>query len=500
MSTESGYGNSKKYGRPQHKTISHLGSDRYGQHVVMKTLSDKTLLAQPIVSVTESLDKSKLLIEITGHNAKKGDVLRIATGALATYELDIIAIGSANTFVVYNLYDIAPQAGDTAKVAHYSSTKSDADGALTTTPGPVQFIRNGAITQVLEDTVTPANNTPLPVKLTGVTGDVNITAGDINVQSSDIGPNFDAVRLGDGNGSYMTVTAGKAQVEDSVGNTRLTSIDGKTPALVGGKVPVDIGVAPLTDAQLRAAPVDVGGTVSIDNFPATQSVTVDNFPANQTISGTVNVGNFPATQQISAAALPLPAGAAAESTLAAMSAKLPAVLGQAAKASSLSAALSFENEAQLGATNEVVPVSDTATAGINGRLQRIAQRLTSLIALLPASLGQKTMAGSLAVTIASDQAALPISTSALTASYQEDLTVTDASAETINAPAGAKWCKIMTECSGGDMRIKIGGVASATSGMKMQDGRSEDFQAVGNISYIMDTVGATGKIFVIFGA
>lgn len=39
----------------------------------------------------------------------------------------------------------------------------------------------------------------------------------------------------------------------------------------------------------------------------------------------------------------------------------------------------------------------------------MAQRLTSLIALLPGSLGQKTAAGSLAVVVASDQSAVPVS-------------------------------------------------------------------------------------------
>lgn len=61
-----------------------------------------------------------------------------------------------------------------------------------------------------------------------------------------------------------------------------------------------------------------------------------------------------------------------------------------------------------GAVNETAPASDTASSGLNGRLQRIAQRLTSLIALLPTSLGQKTKANSLAVTLASDQDALPV--------------------------------------------------------------------------------------------
>lgn len=42
---------------------------------------------------------------------------------------------------------------------------------------------------------------------------------------------------------------------------------------------------------------------------------------------------------------------------------------------------------EVGAVNETAPASDTASSGLNGRLQRIAQRLTSIIALLPAALG-----------------------------------------------------------------------------------------------------------------
>lgn len=57
----------------------------------------------------------------------------------------------------------------------------------------------------------------------------------------------------------------------------------------------------------------------------------------------------------------------------------------------------------IGAVNETAPGTDTASSGLNGRLQRIAQRLTSLIALLPSSLGQKAKANSLPVTLASDE-------------------------------------------------------------------------------------------------
>lgn len=64
---------------------------------------------------------------------------------------------------------------------------------------------------------------------------------------------------------------------------------------------------------------------------------------------------------------------------------------------------------RLGETTEIAPTTDTASSGLNGRLQRIAQRLTSLIGLFPASLGVKTAANSLAVALATDGVAADIS-------------------------------------------------------------------------------------------
>lgn len=55
-------------------------------------------------------------------------------------------------------------------------------------------------------------------------------------------------------------------------------------------------------------------------------------------------------------------------------------LGRGADAVGVGVALSTEDVAILGLTNETAASSDTATAGLNGRLQRIAQRITSLIA------------------------------------------------------------------------------------------------------------------------
>jgi hypothetical protein len=71
-------------------------------------------------------------------------------------------------------------------------------------------------------------------------------------------------------------------------------------------------------------------------------------------------------------------------------------------------ALQTTGNTRVGDLTETAPASDTASSGLNGRLQRIAQRITSLIALLPTSLGQKNMAGSLAVVVASDQSNIPV--------------------------------------------------------------------------------------------
>lgn len=79
----------------------------------------------------------------------------------------------------------------------------------------------------------------------------------------------------------------------------------------------------------------------------------------------------------------------------------------------IDAAGSDASDALLGALTEPPPASDTASSGLNGRLQRLAQRLSSIIALLPASIGTKTSAGSLSVVVASDQNAVPVTNASL---------------------------------------------------------------------------------------
>lgn len=81
----------------------------------------------------------------------------------------------------------------------------------------------------------------------------------------------------------------------------------------------------------------------------------------------------------------------------------PPAPGRAEADASSPVALSVQDAAVLGALNEAAPATDVAPAGLNARLQRIAQHFTSMLARLPANLGAKVSASSLSVTLASNE-------------------------------------------------------------------------------------------------
>jgi hypothetical protein len=153
-------------------------------------------------------------------------------------------------------------------------------------------------------------------------------------------------------------------------------------------VPVSVASIPLPSGAATEATLSALNT-KIPASPATDRATAAAPNSARLSDGTsFYKATTPSdTQPVSAASLPLPSGAATETTL-----------GTRLSESDF--------DTKIGSLTETAPATDTASSGLNGRLQRIAQRLTSLIALVPASLGQKTMANSFAVTVASDQSSL----------------------------------------------------------------------------------------------
>lgn len=99
-----------------------------------------------------------------------------------------------------------------------------------------------------------------------------------------------------------------------------------------------------------------------------------------------------------------------KTSVASIDTKTPAV-GQTTKSASSPVVLASDDDiqAKLGIVTETAPATDTASSGLNGRLQRIAQRLTTLLAVFPTTIdtnsGAKS-ASTLRVVLATDQPAL----------------------------------------------------------------------------------------------
>jgi hypothetical protein len=135
----------------------------------------------------------------------------------------------------------------------------------------------------------------------------------------------------------------------------------------------------------------------------------------------------------------------------------------------------------VGAKTEPPPANDTASSGLNGRLQRIAQRVTALIAQIPAALGQGTKAQSMSVTLASNDDLI----SAVGAKTDAKNTATD----TTSVSAMSVWKQIsasiqtlattgqqlksasrsMTLASDDDLLIKIGEVQASPTANTVLD-------------------------------
>lgn len=245
-------------------------------------------------------------------------------------------------------------------------------------------------------------------------------------------------------------TGAATGAKQDTGNASLSSIDGKTPALgqqlAAASSPVvltAIQVAALTPpAAITGYALEAGHLAAIDTATA-------KIPAQG--------------QALAAASTPVVLTALQVTALTPPA----AITGFALESTQLAEAT------LIGAVTEAAPASDTASSGLNGRLQRIAQRLTSLIALFPAALGQGTMAQSLKVVVASDQTAIPttFTKTDLTPSSPTTTSVGVASAQAVAAAATRKGL-ILVNVSNARISLGFGAAAVLDSGVTLYPGGS----------------------------
>lgn len=354
------------------------------------------------------------VIEDTATPAKKGDFVRFETGNAQYLEIPIDSVSTNQIVLAAKLPShLLPAAGDTFYIMRFATQRTDESGAqiVTVEQGPIRFTKDGLSTEVSQDTGTPSNSVPLPVQLYGAAGQINITAGDINVQTTHQGPNYDSQRIGDGTTELGITANNEAKTHDAEVLAKLTDIEA-----------IDFA----TEAKQDAAILELQEIKALDfATEAKQDLEIAELQA-------LNAYDF-ATSALQMAIANL-----------------------------------------LGATNEAAPAGDTADAALNGRLQRIAQNLSSLMALLPASLGQKAMADSLAVTLPSDQPALATKAPVNAAGDNQDSTISTVA--TLTAPANAVGFILMNlDTSDANIRWRIGASATASAGQQLQPGRDTGY-------------------------
>ena len=449
MASEQGYSNQKKKGKAQFKTIHSAGSDAFAEQVIPKYLYNVNLLDIAITGIQDILGTNGQVefwkITMVAHNASVGNLLQIKTpsaSSLARFEFEITSIIDVDNFLILPISNAKPAIGDTGLIKNWVSAASDSDGnpQIAISPAPIKFKLDGVTTDVSKDSVTPANSKLLPTENLIAQASLSSIDGKLeNIGFLDAG-NSSTIPLGANavfTGAAFDVTK-YVCVNVSLKSDVASATNGVTVQFSPDGTNWDhshsttytatSGVGYIFNAEFKyARVVYTNGAVAQSYFrlqtifkstltpsslyTLSQTVNSNMFAAlnrsiitgettgggggyvnvkvnpsgalttESTVTGSVSVTNFPATQAISAAALPLPSGA---STLAEQQTQTTAI----------------------GSLTETAPATDTASSGLNGRLQRIAQRLTSLIALFPTSIGTKASAASLSVVLASDQATI----------------------------------------------------------------------------------------------
>lgn len=469
MPTENGYSNQKKKGQSQFKTINQVGSNQFGNPISQKTLFDKTPSAIAITAVADILGVDGQVefwqITLPLHTASKNDVMRMITGTLLAWEYDILQVIDANNFYILPISDTKPIVTETAKVLGWTTSKSSQEGELVVVlaPSPIAYVLDGVDTEVEEDTAvaannkalpsqlfiykdgiqypisidtgTPANTVGVPVILTGAAGPINITAGDLNVQLTDQGANYDATRIGDGTNLLGINATNEALVHDTDVLNSVNDLLGLLPSTIGQQVSADsLSVALSTEQEVILS--DISNTLSTVSGSVNQTALsvgapntgFANIPVNATyIAGTDGINLVPLSTDasgvldVSIASFPLPSGAATEAKQDTGNTSLADIDTNTVNIPNV---ITTEGGAQpshgvivMGHTGAGVArhilVENTGrqvthvTTSVLPTGAATETTLAALSAKLPAVLGQTTMAASLAVTLASDQAAIP---------------------------------------------------------------------------------------------
>lgn len=298
-------------------------------------------------------DGSPTQIVDTSTPARVGDFVRFTSGLAIHLEIPIVAVQTnAIQLGVRVPTNLAPTSGDTFYIMRYVTQVTDESGSqiVVASPGPSEFVLDGSSVQVEEDTVTPGNSNPFPVKLLNSSGVEVAPLTDAQLRASPVGVSASSLPLPTGAATEAT----------------LSSIDTKTPALVTGRVPVDgSGVTQPISAASLPLPTGAATEATLGLIAAAIGEEAQPVPANVMVVGGRDNGDV----------YTLHVGSNGRARV---------------------------HDPELGSSNDAAASSDTGNFSLIALFKRSLERLSDLIALFPTSIGQQNAAGSLSVVPASD--------------------------------------------------------------------------------------------------
>ncbi len=229
------------------------------------------------------------ILKATSHAAIVGDVIRFTGGALSGQEVKVLSVAT-NFITLAETLSVAPGT-DAFQILRHKYPIINADGTQQVAPvttGPLQYTKDGVTTLVSEDTAVEANSRPLPVKLMGVTGPVNITAGDLNV---DLDHTLSSIKIGDGTDIMLVNTDGSLNALVTAVNLDIRDLSSASDSVT--VVASDLDVRDLVFASDK---VDVSGSsvsVSASALPTGAATEVTSLDIATNMSSTAaNTGNI----------------------------------------------------------------------------------------------------------------------------------------------------------------------------------------------------------------
>ena len=374
MSSPKGYSSQEKDDRlsAQFSTIEPVRQLQNGlsvlAHQFMRSVTTDAVEANSTTSV----------IVATSHSALKGDVIRFTSGTFSGREIKVWDV-STNSITLAETLASAPALGVSFEILRHKYPIVDASGnvSVSGTFTEVATAADGGALPALTKVVSGYDGSAVQVLKTNATGELQV-----GVVSS-------------------TLPTGAAT------ESTLSALNTKVPtqgqALMAASVPVVIA------SNQSAVPASQSGTWNITNVSGTVSLPTG--AATETTLAALNAKVTAVnTGAVTVSSSALPTGAATETTLSSLNGKVTACNTGAVTISSSALPTGAATESTLSTLNGKVTACNTGAVTISSSaLPTGAATETTLAAAsakLPATLGQKAMASSLAVTIASDQSAV----------------------------------------------------------------------------------------------